>query len=99
VGIQYPIKSEKQTEPKKEYMMSDSTHPEIIQLIQDFTRDLGDNIDVEDYFPVLVQVLREIELDLTHGHEENSSAYRMLLNDLGGEIQERLNGGKWTENI
>jgi hypothetical protein len=80
-------------------MMSDSIHPEIIQLIQDFVRDLGDNIDVEDYFPVLIRVLREIELDLTHGHEDNSSAYRILLNDLGGEIQERLNGGKWTEDI
>jgi len=79
--------------------MSHSIHPEIIQLIQDFSRDLGDNIDEEDYFPVLVRLLKEIELDLTHGHEENSSTYRMLLNDLGGEIQERLNGGKWTENI
>ena len=79
--------------------MSDSTHPEIIQLIQDFARDLGDNIDVEDYFPVLIRVLKEIELDLTHGHEDNPSAYHALLNDLGGEIQERLNGGKWTEGI
>ena len=79
--------------------MSDSIHPEIIQLIQDFARDLGDNIEVEDYFPVLVRLLREIELDLTHGHEDNSSAYHTLLNDLGGEIQERLNGGKWTEGI
>ena len=51
------------------------------------------------YFPVLVRLLREIELDLTHGHEDNASAYRTLLNDLGGEIQERLNGGKWTEGI
>jgi len=79
--------------------MSDSTHPEIIQRIQDFARDLGDNNDVEDYFPVLVRLLKEIELDLTHGHEENSSTYRTLLNDLGGEIQERLNGGNWTESI
>ena len=79
--------------------MSDSIHPEIIRLIQDFVRDLGDNIDVDDYFSVLVRLLREIELDLTHGHEENSSVYRMLLNDLGGEIQERLNGGKWTGGI
>jgi hypothetical protein len=79
--------------------MPTSIQPEIIQLIQDFVRDLGDNIDVEDYFPVLVRTLREIELDLTHGHEENSSAYRMLLNDLGGEIQERLNSGEWTEGL
>ena len=79
--------------------MSDSIHPEIIQLIQDFARDLGNNIDVEDYFPVLVCTLREIELDLTHGHEDNSNVYRALLNELGGEIQERLNGGKWTEGI
>jgi len=79
--------------------MSDSIHPEIIRLIQDFVRDLGDNIDVDDYFSVLVRLLREIELDLTHGHEDNSSAYRALLNDLGGEFQERLNGGKWTEGI
>ena len=80
-------------------MMSDSNHPEIIQLIQDFARDLGDNIDVENYFPVFLRLFKEIELDLTHGHEDISSAYRMLLNDLGGEIQERLNGGKWTEGI
>ena len=79
--------------------MSDSIHPEIIQLIQDFVRDLGDNIDVEDYLPVLVRTLREIELDLMHGHEENSSAFRALLNDLGGEIQERLNSGEWTEGV
>jgi len=79
--------------------MSDSIHPEIIQLIQDFARDLGDNIDVKDYFPVIVRLLKEIELDLTQGHEDNSSAYRALLNELGGEIQERLNGGKWTEGI
>ena len=79
--------------------MSDSIHHEIIQLIQGFVRDLGDNIDVEDYFPILIRVLRKIELDLTHGHKENSSAYRALLNKLGGEIQERLNGGKWMEGI
>jgi len=79
--------------------MSDSIHPEIIQLIQDFARDLGDNIDAEAYFPVLVRLLKEIELDLTHGHEDNFSDFRALLNDLGGEIQERLNGGKSTEGI
>ena len=79
--------------------MSDTIHPEIIQLIQDFVRNLGDNIAVEDYFPVLVRVLKEIELDLAHGHEEYTTAFRMLLNDLGGEIQERLNGGKWPEGI
>ena len=79
--------------------MSDSINPEIIQLIQDFVRDLGDNIDNEEYLHVLIRVLREIELDLMHGHEENFSAYRALLNDLGGEIQERLNSGKWTEGV
>jgi hypothetical protein len=79
--------------------MSASIHPEIIQLIQDFVRDLGDNVDIEDYLPVLVRTLREIELDLMHGHEENSSAYRALLNNLGGEIQERLNSGDWREGV
>ncbi len=66
--------------------MTASLHPEIIQLIQDFVRDLGDNLDIEDYLPVLVRTLKEIELDLTHGHEENSDAYRALLNSLGREI-------------
>ena len=79
--------------------MTASIHPEIIQLIQDFVRDLGDNLEIEDYFPVLVRTLREIELDLMHGHEENSGAYRALLNSLGGEIQERLNSGVWTEDL
>jgi hypothetical protein len=79
--------------------MSASIHPDIIQLIQDFAQDLGDNLDIEDYLPVLVRLLKEIELDLMHGHEENSSAYRALLNSLGGEIQERLNSGVWTEGL
>jgi len=70
---------------------------EIEQLIQDFTRDLSDNIDPEDLLPVLVRLLKEIELDAMHGHEDNFNAFQMLLNDLGGEIQERLNTGNWTD--
>ena len=77
--------------------MSLDNHSEIVQLIQDFARDLGDNINVEDLFPVIVRLLKEIELDLVHGHEENLRAFQQVLNELGGEIQERLNSGKWME--
>jgi hypothetical protein len=77
--------------------MSLDNHSEIVQLIQDFARDLGDNINVEDLFPVIVLLLKEIELDLVHGHEENLGAFQQVLNELGGEIQERLNSGKWME--
>lgn len=77
--------------------MPPSNHNEIIQLIQDFARDLGDNVDIEDYGPFLVRLLKEIELDAVHGHEDNFSAFRRVLNDLGGEIQERLNSGEWTD--
>ena len=77
--------------------MSLDNHSEIVQLIQDFARDLGDNINVEDLFPVIVLLLKEIELDSVHGHEENLGAFQQVLNELGGEIQERLNSGKWME--
>jgi hypothetical protein len=69
-------------------------HSEIVQLIQDFARDLGDNINIEDLFPVIICLLKEIKLDLVHGHEENLRAFQQVVNELGGEIQERLNSGK-----
>ena len=65
--------------------MQKHIQPEIVHIIQDFVRDLGDNIDIEDYFPIMVRLLKEIELDMVHGHEDNLS-----------EIQERLHSGKWT---
>ena len=77
--------------------MSTYDHSEILQLIQDFAHDLGDNVDVEDIYPVLVQLLKEIELDFTHGHEDNKDAFLQVLNDLGGEIQVRLHSGEWTD--
>ena len=77
--------------------MQKHIHPEIVQLIQDFVRDLGDNIDIEDYFPVLVRLLKEIELDMVPGHEDNLSEFVQLLNNVGSEIQERLHSGKWTD--
>lgn len=80
------------------HVMPLSDHSEITQIIQDFARDLGDNIDIEDYLPFLVHLLKEIELDSVHGHKDKISAFRRVLNDLGGEIQERLNSGEWTEN-
>ena len=74
-----------------------SNNTEIVQLIQDFTRDLGDNVDPEDYPTILVRLLKEIELDMAHGHEDNFSEFLQLLNSLGSEIQERLHSGKWTD--
>ncbi len=75
-----------------------SDHNEIIQIIEDFAHDLGDNIDIDDYLPFLVRLLKEIELDAVHGHKDNFSAFHRVLNDLGGEIQERLNSGEWTDS-
>ena len=51
----------------------------------------------EDYGPFLARLLKEIELDAVHGHEDNDSAIHRVLNDLGGEMQERLNSGEWTD--
>ena len=47
---------------------------------------------------MLVRLLKEIELDVVHGYINNIDAFRQVLNDLGGEIQERLNSGNWTDN-
>lgn len=77
--------------------MPSSNHNELIQLIQDFAQDLGDNVEIDDYAQYLVRLLKEIELDLLHGHEDNVIPFRRLLNSLGSEIQERLNSGEWVE--
>jgi len=73
--------------------MHPSLHNEINQLIKDFVRDLGDNIDIKDYAPYLVQLLKELELDAVHGHGKNIDDFRDVLNNFGGEIQERVNSG------
>ena len=77
--------------------MPSSNHNELIQLIQDFAQDLGDNVEIDDYAHYLVRLLKEIELDHLHGNEDNVIPFRRLLNSLGSEIQERLNSGEWVD--
>lgn len=78
--------------------MSTSNNDELIQLVQDFVSDLGDNLNIEEYGPLLVRLLKEIEIDVAHGHEDNIDGFRSVLNYLGSEIQEKLNGGKWSDD-